>query len=86
MTKQELNKQVDSVCLALLADMLTPEQLEKVTDPSGSFPVTHYKNHDTGEVKLGLSAKGVRKIIKRNPKATLPELLTLVQQRYNLNA
>ena len=86
MTKQELNKQVDAVCLALLADMLEPDQLEQVTDPSGSFPVSHYKNNQTGEVKLGLCAKGVRKIIKRNPKATLPELITLVQKRYNLNA
>jgi len=83
--KRTLNLKTEQVCRALLMDMLEPSQMEQVKDASGSFPTTHYKNNDTGEVKLGLCAKGIRKIIKRNPSANLGKLITLVQNRYNLN-
>jgi hypothetical protein len=55
----------------LHAGMLSEDQAPTMEDTKASFPkVSHYKSADTGEVRVGLSLRGIRKLVKIYPLIT----------------
>lgn len=56
--------------------LLEPDVAKKLTmkETSNTFPkVSHYKANDTGVVKVGLSLRGIRKLVKKYPLITVEQ-------------
>ena len=72
--KQLKNVRVNVLLIALLCDTLSDEEAKKVNQGNirSLFPnSTHYKDQSTGEIRVGLSIKGVTKLVKKYPDVTL---------------
>ena len=68
--KQFIKRQTFAILQQILMDLLEPEEAAKVTKKGvqKQFPkASYFKDHDTGEIKVGVSFKGVRKLVKKNP-------------------
>ncbi len=72
--KQFVKRQTEMLLLALLKDLVSKEEAEGLTlgDMKNQFPkVSSYKDQDTGCIRVGLSYRGVKKLVKKNPHVTL---------------
>ena len=68
--KQFIKRQTFAILQQILMDLLPEEEQANVTAKGvqKQFPkASYFKDHSTGQVKVGLSFKGVRKLVKRNP-------------------
>ena len=62
--KQLLNHRVNNIVVGIL-NTLTEETVDVATAKRTLPRTTKYKNHDTGEIRLGFSWKGVRQLVKK---------------------
>tara|TARA_R110000851_G_scaffold49287_1_gene118652 strand:+ start:163 stop:429 length:267 start_codon:yes stop_codon:yes gene_type:complete len=68
--KQFLKRQTLAILTQILMDLLPEDEQSKVTEQGvrKQFPkASYFKDADTQMIKVGLSFKGVRKLVKRNP-------------------
>ena len=75
--KQWIKRQTFAILQQILMDILPEEEQPKVTrgGVQKQFPKASYFNDaDTGMIKVGLSFKGVRKLVKANPYITVNEV------------
>ena len=75
--KQFLKRYTEYLMFELLKSMLTPEQAEGLSmkDAHRQFPkVSYFKNNQTGEIRVGLSFRGVRKLIKKYGAITVEDV------------
>lgn len=64
--KQLLNHRVNTLVVGIL-QTLTDEEVT-LEQARRTFPkTTSYKDHDTGVIRVGLSWKGIRKLVKKHP-------------------
>jgi len=69
--KQFLKAKTLYIAHQLHCDMLSEDQRPTMEDTKAAFPEgSHYKHQDTGEVRVGLSLRGIRKLVKRYPLIT----------------
>lgn len=81
--KQFIKRQTFAILKQILMDLLPKEEQSKVTSKGvyKQFPKTSYfKSPETGVIKVGLSFKGVRKLVKQNPYITVD----VVKQYFNV--
>ena len=75
--KQFLTRYTEYLMFELLKSMLTPEQAEGLSmkDAYKQFPrVSYFKHQQTGEIRVGLSFRGVRKLIKKHGMITVEDI------------
>ena len=75
--KQFLKRQTTNILQEILKGLVSPEEALKVTKKGvyNQFPKSsHYKDNDTGVIKVGLSFRGVRKLLKKNPYITVGDV------------
>ena len=68
--KQFIKRQTFAIMKQILMDLLPPEEQSQVTDNGvyKQFPkASYYKSPDSGVIRVGLSFKGVKKLVKKNP-------------------
>ena len=68
--KQWVKRQTFAIMKQILMDLLPEEEQSQVTDNGvyKQFPkASYYKSPDTGVIRVGLSFKGVKKLVKKNP-------------------
>jgi len=64
--KQLLNHRVNTLALGIL-NTLTDEEVS-LEQAKRTLPrTTSYKHNETGEVRIGFSWRGVRKLVKKHP-------------------
>ena len=81
--KQFIKRKTLYILHEILKNLVEPEQRESITINGvyKQFPkVSHLKDADTGEIRVGLSFKGVRKLVKKNPHITPED----VMKRFNI--
>jgi len=81
--KQYIKRQTFAILQQILMDLLEPEEQAKVTKKGvqKQFPkASYFKDQSTGMIKVGLSFKGVRKLVKKNPHITVDS----VKQYFNI--
>ena len=75
LTRKQFNKrQTLAIMKQILMDLLPEEEQNLVTDKGvyKQFPkVSYYKSPESGVIKVGLSFKGVGKLVKANPYITV---------------
>jgi len=72
--KQFLNRQTTNILLEILKGLVSPEEALSITKKGvyKQFPKSsHYKDNDTGVIKVGLSFRGVKKLLKKDPYITV---------------
>ena len=66
--KQALNLKTLYIANDIHCSLLPPDTPPTLDETRESFPeVSHYKSQETGEVRVGLSMKGIRNLVKRYP-------------------
>lgn len=66
--KQFLKRKTLFLANQLHASLLPEDTPPSMEDTVASFPrVSHYKDNNTGEVRVGLSIRGIRKLVKKWP-------------------
>lgn len=81
--KQFIKKQTFAILKQILIDILPDNEKAKVTNGAvwQQFPkASYFKNADSGVIRVGLSFKGVRKLVKKNPYITVDS----VKQYFNV--
>ena len=69
--KQFLKAKTNFIAHELHCSMLSEEDRPTMEDTKAAFPEgSHYKHQDTGEVRVGLSLRGIRKLVKKYPLIT----------------
>jgi len=64
--KQLLNHRVNTLAVGIL-NTLTNDEVDLNVAKKTLPKVTSFKNHETGEIRVGFSWKGLRKLVKKHP-------------------
>lgn len=75
--KQFMKRKTLYILHQILCERVEPDVAEKLTvnDVYRQFPkASYFKSQDNGEIRVGLSYKGVRKLVKKNPYVTVEEV------------
>jgi len=75
--KQFVKRTTLHILHEILKSLVNPDEAENITtqDVYKQFPKASYlKDNNTGEIRVGLSFKGVRKLVKLNPHITSAEV------------
>ena len=64
--KQLLNHRINTIVVGIL-NTLTDDEVTVETAKATLPKSTSYKDHSTGEIRIGFSWKGVRKLVKKYP-------------------
>lgn len=78
LTKKQFLKRKTLLVAHELHKRILPEDAAAdltVEDTARSFPKeTYFRHNETGEIRIGMSLKGIRKFIKRYPLVTVDQL------------
>ncbi len=77
--KQFIKRYTEYLMFGLTESLLTPEQAKDLTmdNVRAQFPkVSHYKDAKTGVIRVGLSFRGVRKLVKKYGKISVQDVRT----------
>ena len=73
---KKLNRKSEEYCMALLKDLLSDEDADKVT--TASISKTEYANNDSYYYAIAMSSKGMKSILKRLLKTKPLESISLI--------
>ena len=74
LTKKQFYKRKTQVIAGAIIQALTGDTPTK--ESLSNFPrVTHYKAQETGEIRVGLSLRGIRKLVKKYPLITTEQVM-----------
>lgn len=69
--KQFLKRKTLVIANEIHASLLPEDTPPSLADTKASFPkVSHYKEQETGVIRVGLSLRGIRKLVKKYPLIT----------------
>ena len=75
--KQAMNTRVNELMMGITQSLLEPEMAMALTmsDVFDQFPDrSHFKHQESGEIRVGLSFRGVRRLLKKHPNLTVAEV------------
>lgn len=81
--KQFLKRKTLALAHGIHRKLLTEEDAASLTleDTKKSFPkVSHYRHNVTGEIRVGMSMRGIHRLVKKYPLITLEQ----VAEVYNI--
>ena len=74
-TKKQFLKQKTQTLAGLIHQALTGTVVPLKEALKGFPRVTQYKSADTGEIRVGLSLRGINRLVKRHPEITTEQVM-----------
>lgn len=75
LTKKQFIKRKSLTLAALIHQALTGTVVPLKEALAGFPAVSHYKSAETGEIRVGLSLRGIRRLVKRYPEITTEQVM-----------